>query len=356
MIWTAISAAGILAGALLLRRVPKCGPVAHCDFPEFSIIIPARNEATNLPILLGSIAESRLQPVETLVIDDASTDNTAAIAKSFGARVLPSNALPHGWTGKTWACYQGAKQSKTDLLLFLDADVSFLPGGLERVITTWSLQCNPKTVLSILPYHNVSAVYEQLSIIFNLLMAAGAGSFGVFSSPRLFGQSLLISKQLYFEVGGHQSVKGFVLENLRLAHLLHRRQANIVPLVGQGTIQMRMFSEGFQQMTRSWSKAFLQGAKDSSKLVVFLSVYWISALWFCPLLVIGHSSQELMSLVVVYLVLALQLYLVARQLGKYHLLTCLLYPIPLAYYCIVFGMSMINQATGRKTLWKGRQV
>jgi 4,4'-diaponeurosporenoate glycosyltransferase len=74
--------------------------------------------------------------------------------------------------------------------------------------------------LSVLPYHEMIAGYVQMSLLFNLLMAAGAGGFGVSEQPRLFGQSLLIGRETYFAAGGHHAVRGVVLENLRLASVL----------------------------------------------------------------------------------------------------------------------------------------
>ena len=357
MMWPAILCTiGILAGFALVLRVPRCGDKSSDVLTEFSIIIPARNEGKTLPHLLNSILRSSVRPAEIVLVDDGSTDNTATVADSFGARVVPSAPLPDGWTGKTWACYQGARLAKTDLLFFLDADVSFFADGLERIVAAWAHQGDKRTALSVLPYHDISAGYEQLSLIFNLLMAAGAGGFGALSSQSLFGQSLLISRELYFEVDGHQSVKNAVLENLRLAPILRAKRARIVSLAGAGTLRMRMFPEGFQQMTESWSKAFVQGARDSSRLIVFCSVLWISALWSCPFLLLINAGHSRAALTVVYLLLALQLYFTARQLGRYRLVTCLFYLVPLAYYCFVFGRSMVNRAAGRKAVWKGRNV
>lgn len=358
MIWPAmLCALGIPAGFALILRVPRCrNGVGVSEIPAFSIIIPARNEEKNLPRLLNSIVQSEVRPTEILVVDDVSTDNTAAVASSFGARVLSSAPLPVGWTGKTWACHQGAQHAATNLLFFLDADTYFLPGGLARVLSSWVRARDQTTVLSALPYHATESTYEQLSIIFNLLMAAGAGGFDAFSVKSLFGQSLLVAKDTYFAVGGHQSVRGVVLENLRLAQMFRSNGKHLVSLAGRSTLHMRMFPEGYGQMTESWSKAFVQGAKDSSGLVVAFSIVWISALWSCILLLALSSGDDRTALAVVYLFLGLQLYWQARQIGGYWLITCLLYPIPLAYYCFVFGRSLARKAIGRRSSWKGREV
>ena len=208
-----LGAVGLPAGFLLIRRVPTCPSAQSHHATSLSIVIPARNEEANLPRLLQSIAVSAVRPTEILVVDDASTDNTARIAQSLGATVIPSVPLPEGWTGKTWACHQGAQRAIGDHLLFLDADTFFVDRGLDRLVARWVAERDSGLVLSLLPYHAMSANYEQLSLFFIVLMAGGAGGFGFVSQPRLFGQSLLIAKETYFAVGGHAAVRGFVLEN-----------------------------------------------------------------------------------------------------------------------------------------------
>jgi 4,4'-diaponeurosporenoate glycosyltransferase len=351
-----LCALGLPAGFSLIRRVRFCPPVQPHSAPHLSVVIPARNEEQNLPHLLASIAASSVRPAEVLVVDDHSTDDTAAISQSFGASVLTSAQLPPGWTGKSWACHQGAQHAAGDLLLFLDADTYFVPGGLDRVIAYWVRLQDRRLVLSLLPYHEMVAAYEQLSIIFNVLMAAGAGGFGAIAAPRLFGQSLLIDKETYLIAGGHEVVRGIVLENLRFAAMLRRSGSRILCFGGRGTLHMRMFPEGFPQMSASWAKAFIQGATDSGTVVLVSAIVWISTLWSTALLLIAPRNYGRPALAVVYLLLSLQLAWFARQLGSYRFLICLLYPLPLAYYCFVFGQSATRRALRRKNVWRGREI
>ena len=351
-----LCAIGLPAGLLLIWRVPGCRPEQPYAPTKLSIIIPARNEEHNLPRLLASISRSPTRVTEVLVIDDGSTDNTGAVATSFGARVLPSAEKPERWTGKSWACYQGAQTATGDLLLFLDADTYFLPGGVDRLISFWWRERDQRLVVSVLPYHAMRAPHEQLSLFFNILMAAGAGGFGALGKARLFGQSLLISKETYFAAGGHAAVCGVVLENLRLASRLRDCGARILCAGGKGTLHMRMFPEGFSQMSQSWAKAFLQGAGDSGPLVLVISIAWISALWSTTLLLPMPRGFGRASLALVYALSALQIAWIARPLGTYRFLTCLLFPLPLAYFCGVFGRSAAQKVLGRKTMWRGREV
>ena len=351
-----LGAVGLPAGFLLIRRVPTCPSAQSHDASSLSIVIPARNEEGNLPRLLRSIAASVVRPAEILVVDDASTDKTSPIARSLGADVITSAPLPGGWTGKAWACHQGAQCAVGDHLLFLDADTFFVGGGLERLVVRWLCERDPRLVLSLQPYHVMSATYEQLSLFFNIFMAGGAGGYGLVSRPRLFGQALLISKETYFAVGGHAAVRGFVLENLNLADLIRASGRRILCLGGRGTLHMRMFPEGLGQMSDSWTKAFIHGAATSGGFVLASAVVWISALWSTVLLLIAPHDYGRSAVAFVYLLFCLQLVWFARQLGSYRLLACLLYPFPLAYYCAVFGRSAARRFFHRKTVWRGREV
>lgn len=119
---------------------------------------------------------------------------------------------------------------------------------------------------------------------------------------------------------------------------------------------MRMFPEGFRQMTESWAKAFTQGAADSGPAVLISSILWISALWSTAVLLIMPRDYGRASLAAIYVLFAFQIAWMARQLGTYRLLTCLVFPLPLTYFCFVFARATARRALGRKTMWRGREV
>jgi 4,4'-diaponeurosporenoate glycosyltransferase len=123
-------------GWYLMWRIPTAtpsNPIPSGTWERVSIVIPARNEEHRIAPLLRSIQEQQLPIGDILVVDDESTDGTAEIARSLGATVIPSRPLPSGWRGKSWASHQGAQAAKGDLLVFLDADTSLEPGGLDRL-------------------------------------------------------------------------------------------------------------------------------------------------------------------------------------------------------------------------------
>lgn len=299
-----------------------------------SLIIPARNEAHNLPRLLDSIRAQATLPLEVLVIDDGSTDATAEIATAHGARVIPSQPLPDGWRGKTWACHQGALAAKGDVLLFLDADCWFEPGGLGTLLDHYR-----GGAFSVAPHHRVEKPYEQLSAFFNVIMVASTAGHG------LFGQTLLVDRASYEAAGGHQEVRGRVLENLRLAAFYHAAGVPVASLPGRGMLSFRMYPEGLAALIEGWTKGFASGASATPRDAVLLVALWISGL-MVALFALPWTP-------LLYPAFALQFGLMLRAVGSFSWLTAVLYPLPLFFYFAVFSRSLLR--SGKQVTWKGRE-
>jgi 4,4'-diaponeurosporenoate glycosyltransferase len=352
-----LSIGGLLAGLLLLRRVPvvPARPPAHACELRVSIVIPARNEEANLPPLLESLRNSPNGPLQILVVDDASTDNTAAVAADYGATVIASAALPQGWTGKTWACHQGSLTATGDALLFLDADTRFADDGYARIVDYFA-GLPQGAALSILPYHRTRCWCEELSLFFNILVAMGAGGFGGLDAPHLFGQALLIRRDIYARSGGHERVKHEILENLHLAAHVHAAGGHVATLGGRGTLEMRMFPSGFAQMRESWQKAFVNGAGATSPLVLSLSIWWLSGAMLTALMLCVVHGPLRWAGAALYLLNVIQIAWYARQLGTFRQLSALFYPLPLAFYFVTFAQSALRRRRGAAVTWKGREL
>lgn len=85
--------------------------------PIASVIIPTKNEADYLPKLLGSIISQRMGDLEIIVVDANSTDRTPYIAKKFKCVVISGGGNP------AFSRNLGAKYAKSNILIFVDADV-----------------------------------------------------------------------------------------------------------------------------------------------------------------------------------------------------------------------------------------
>jgi glycosyltransferase involved in cell wall biosynthesis len=105
--------------------------------PKVSVVVAARNEADGIRAGVTSLLEQDYQALEVVVVDDRSTDGTAAVLASFGSerlRVVTIDELPPGWLGKPHALFVGAQETSGDWLLFTDADVVFAPGCVRLAV------------------------------------------------------------------------------------------------------------------------------------------------------------------------------------------------------------------------------
>src|SRR6266540_2710495 len=111
-----LAAPWILVLLLILSRHLLHGPRLR-DYaplrsgPLVSVIIPARNEARNIERCVRGVLATTYSPLEVIVVDDRSTDGTAAIVESIAdehVRLVRGAELPAGWFGKQWASVQGA--------------------------------------------------------------------------------------------------------------------------------------------------------------------------------------------------------------------------------------------------------
>src|SRR5689334_22179878 len=98
-------------------------------FPRVSVVIPAYNAAPTLTLCLQSLAGSEVAPFETFVVDDGSSDDTAEIARRFGATVLTTG----GRKGPAHARNLGARAATGEVLFFFDSDVCIRCGTISRI-------------------------------------------------------------------------------------------------------------------------------------------------------------------------------------------------------------------------------
>jgi GT2 family glycosyltransferase len=96
---------------------------------DVSVIVPAYNSGRELRECLAGLRASSVPPSEVLVVDDAATDDTAAVAAAMGARVLRLAAN----AGPAAARNRGAAVARGDVLFFVDADVVVAADAVARV-------------------------------------------------------------------------------------------------------------------------------------------------------------------------------------------------------------------------------
>lgn len=326
--------------------------------PAVSVLIPARNEEATLNHLLEGLRCQTFQPLEVIVIDDHSSDQTADVAQA-AAQLLPLKLvqpppLPPGWCGKTWALHNGVQQSAGEVLVFLDADTEPASGLLESLVAQ---QQRLGGLVSVQPFHRTERLYEQLSLLFNLvgLMAVPLG-------PRCgvaFGPAMATSREHYLRSGGHQAVASKVVEDWFLAHAYEAAGLPVSAWIGHGQIAYRMYPGGLADMVIGFDKNFATAAGEVRWPWMLAVLLWLSGLfwasWSLPAAALGWPLVGDASLAVnawLYAAYALQLLVLTRRVGSFRWVS-LLFPIPVVFFLGVFVLAIANLERGQ-VRWKGR--
>jgi 4,4'-diaponeurosporenoate glycosyltransferase len=348
-------------GFFFLFRIPSCKG-SHGGSterpPSTSVIIPARNEAASLPVLLASLRKSDSVPNEIIVVVGECEDGTKEAAKGEGVAVIESEPLPEGWIGKPWACYQGARVAKGGILVFLDADTCLEKGGLRNIVDTY-LQTDG--IASVQPYHKTRRLYEQLSVFFNIIMMGAMGPFTVMGSRispiGLFGPCIAMSKAYYLESGGHIAVKGEVVEDLAFGERLRKGNLPIRCYGGQGTISFRMYPNGIRELIDGWSKGFATGARMARIPLLMATIAWVGSGISATVSAIGAISSMHNTAIIwwtlAYLAYAVQVQWMASRVGTFKWYTALLFPVSLLFFVVVFFRSVFLISIRRSVRWKG---
>ena len=253
----------------LARRTPSLIDTQPESGRLVSVVIPARNESSTIATVVGSVLSTSYHPIELLVVDDRSSDDTAAIVEGFSdsrLRLVRGEKLPAGWYGKPWACFQGYRAAKGDILLFTDADTRHAPellaravgalvkesadlvtvAPLQRCITFWERVVMPQIwLLLALRYHPdaVNRARRERDVIAN-------------------GQFILTTREAYEAAGTHEAVRHEVAEDLALAQTYLRHGRKLHFAFAERLMETRMY-QGLSHLIEGWSKNIYLGGRRS---------------------------------------------------------------------------------------------
>jgi chlorobactene glucosyltransferase len=266
--WVLIPPAVMLRVSTRSRSLGEHAEPAPSHAPLVSVIIPARNEARNIARCVRSVLASRYPALEVLVVDDHSTDDTAAVARSaVGAderlRIIATSELPNGWFGKQWACTTGAHVAQGELLLFTDADTEHSPDLLPRAVN--ALYREQADLLSVAGRQEMRSFWERMlqPQVFWMLVMRYGGTESVNRARRAEdvianGQFILIRRSTYESVGGHEAVRDKVAEDLALAQLLFRRGFRVRLFRADDQLSTHMYAS-LSELVAGWGKNVFAG-------------------------------------------------------------------------------------------------
>ena len=200
-------------------RAPAAAPA------RVSVLVPARNEAAAIERFARAVLASRDVDLELLVLDDDSTDDTAAIVTRLArddarVRLVHGRPLPAGWCGKQHACWQLAEAAAHDTWVFLDVDVAPTPDALARSVAF--LDTADAGLVSGFPRQATGSFLEWLLlplIHFVLLGFLPLARSRTDNSPGLAagcGQFFVTRRADYVRAGGHAAIRASLHDGIKL--------------------------------------------------------------------------------------------------------------------------------------------
>lgn len=244
----------VARAALARRAVPGVPPAVVPD--DITVVVPARDEVDRIRPLLVALGDR----YDVVVVDDGSTDGTAALARRFGATVVEAGDRPAGWAGKTWALQRGVEAATGAWIVHLDADVR--PTADEpaaAVATARQLGADLLTAATraVAP---PAARWLHASMLATLVYRTG-GPGGLAPGREIAnGQLLAAPRALLAGPDGWSAVADHVTEDVAIARHLAATGRRVVMVDGAAEVEFGSFGE----VWRGWGRSIgLPGIEPS---------------------------------------------------------------------------------------------
>lgn len=347
-------AAGAVLGRLSrgrVRRPPLCVEPAPAPAASISVVVPARDEAARLaPCLAGLVADPDL--LEVLVVDDRSSDATAAVARAGGATVVRGVDPPPGWTGKAWALQQGLEAAEGDWVLHVDADARPRP-GLARALVAAALDAGDDVLSAGPAFRCVTAPDRLLHPAFLATLPYRVGpADAVGRRPRpsraiLNGQCVLVRRQPFLGAGGYGRVRDRMTEDVALARSLASDGWQVGFVDGAALLEVEMYGSA-RETWRGWGRS-IAGADVHGPLALAGDV---ATLWLTCVLPLARVAAR-RGTRIDRLLLAVR-WLLGMQLARaYRPRGALPYLAPLADPLVAVRFTQV--AIRPERTWRGRR-
>jgi hypothetical protein len=367
--WLALGATALTVHtAWNLRRLrsPSEDPTDITE--QIAVLIPARDEERNIGPTISSVqSQQRVLDLSIHVLDDGSTDQTAAIAQSFAkhdARIhvhrQPDEPPPPGWLGKNHACAQLAgiaELTNATTLVFVDADVRLEPLALASLVR----ELRSGGFALVAPYPRQESVGWLERLVQPLLVWSWATTVPLAVAERkqwasmsvANGQLMVFDAPAYRSIGGHAAVRGEVIEDVELMRAVRLAGLRAATLDGSRLATCRMYESPMDLIdgySKSAWKAFGGFAGSLTINSGLMAIYVVPA--FAA--VLGRGSTRAWGLAGYAAGVGGRI-LVARRTGERTFPDSLVHPASIMAFAAINAMSWWRHLTGTAQ-WKGRQL
>lgn len=324
---------------------------------EVSVLIPARNEADKLPVILEKLLSKPEGIREIMVYDDVSTDNTWEVIREFSDKNeqvlgIKGEGPPPGWLGKNHACHQLANKAQGEYLLFLDADVEPTPALVPSLLARFKK--NRLSLLSVFPEQRMESPGEVLVVpLMNyiLLSLLPLSLTRLSKRPSLSaanGQVMLFDAGTYRSGNYHQMLRMEAVEDIRIMQEMKKQGLRTETVISGGQVNCRMY-ESFTHARQGFAKNIHHFFGKSYTLMAGFALLTTLAPVFA-FLAFGWTG------LLIYVACALLLRAITAGLSRQPVLKLvLLHPL---LHVTMLAVMWHSWRSGRKKQleWKGRNI
>jgi cellulose synthase/poly-beta-1,6-N-acetylglucosamine synthase-like glycosyltransferase len=333
----------------------------HYQEPFVSIIIPTYNEENNIERCLESLRKMDYSNYEVILSDGGSIDRTVELAEPYVDKLVADNEVPEGWIGKNWGCYLGFQEAEGSVLLFTDADTVHKKNSLKLAVQ--NLQDQKAGLVTTLPYQVIEKWWECIVPIYFFFSNQVSGGEEVINDPKkdgffAVGQYLLFTRKFYEKIGGHERIKGSIVEDYAFGRIAKEKYNSLYYMNNYGLVLTRMYPDSPKQCWTGWKKCLYAGMKITPGKRIFfiaLSIIWaLAAPVSIVLAALYGSLWILLTMIATYILYPILLWGYWKNHGKSHWLTYSIYPVLILVFLIALMSSTLELVIRKKTTWKGR--
>ena len=354
----------VIANHFTIRRFDQY-PSAK-SFPRVSVLVPARNEASNIEACVTSLLLQDYPDFEVIVLDDHSMDATPSILTRLSRtnkrlRILEGAPLPDGWLGKHWACNQLDQVATGELILFTDADTHHAPDMMQASVS--AMIAENADLVTAFPHEEVVTWGERLLVpiigfgIFTFIPVRLIQRLHLAALSVTIGQFMLFRRTAYDAVGGYIAVRNEIVDDMCLGRRIISSGFEWRLMDGTHHVSCRMY-RNFWEAVNGFSKS-LFAVFDYRILPYIIGWLVVGTTFLEPTIALvsrwaGHALTPLpVDYATLSVVLSITLWMIVYRRFRFPAYLVFYYPLSLALFLGVVARSFFQTATGTAT-WKDR--
>jgi hopene-associated glycosyltransferase HpnB len=327
------------------------------DLCDITVVIPARNEEEFIGKTLEALSHQG-RGLNVIVVDDESTDGTLAIVRQSNLqalKVVRSDSLPAGWTGKLWAQEQGLKQVGTPYTLLLDADIVLRPGMIKSLKNKQAAE--NVSFVSLMAVLRFESFWEKLLMPAFVFFFKMIYPFALANRPdskmaTAAGGCIFVETDVLRQIGGMASIKDALIDDCTLARTVKSAGYKIWMGLTHGVLSQRPYRSLRDIWDMVARTAYTQLYYSMTLLLIctlsMLAMYWLPAFG----LFYFQGGAVLLSFLAILLMVLI--YSPVLRFYAFNPAWGFILPLTASLYLLMTWTSAIRYWKGERSRWKGR--